>query len=136
MKTNADGSLHLGTGYWFLNAHEVLLVGTKGDIPAPAPGTQFPSVIFAPVGRHSEKPAVFRKMIETMFPNLPKVEMFARGNAPPGWRFWGNEATNDVAGAAAWLDPPDGFAIIGDVSQADRGIARALLANVEPQGSA
>ena len=29
-----------GTGYWFRNAHELLLVGTKGRIPAPAPGMQ------------------------------------------------------------------------------------------------
>jgi N6-adenosine-specific RNA methylase IME4 len=33
----------LGTGYWFRNQHELLLVGTRGNIPAPAPGTQFPS---------------------------------------------------------------------------------------------
>ena len=29
-----------GTGYWFINKHEILLVGTRGNIPAPAPGTQ------------------------------------------------------------------------------------------------
>ena len=28
--------IHIGTGYWFRNSHELLLVGTKGDIPAPA----------------------------------------------------------------------------------------------------
>ena len=28
-----------GHGYWFINRHEILLVGTKGKIPAPAPGT-------------------------------------------------------------------------------------------------
>jgi N6-adenosine-specific RNA methylase IME4 len=46
----------IGTGYWFRNQHELLLIGTKGKIPAPAMGTQFPSVIDAPVGKHSEKP--------------------------------------------------------------------------------
>jgi N6-adenosine-specific RNA methylase IME4 len=27
----------VGTGYWFRNMHELLLVGTRGDIPTPAP---------------------------------------------------------------------------------------------------
>ena len=29
----------IGNGFSFRNQHEVLLVGTKDDIPAPAPGT-------------------------------------------------------------------------------------------------
>lgn len=62
-----------GTGYWFRNQHELLLVGTKGKIPAPAMGTQFESVIDAPVGRHSEKPDVFYEIIERYFPTLPKI---------------------------------------------------------------
>ncbi len=83
----------IGTGYWFRNQHELLLVGTRGNIPAPAQGTQFPSIIRAPVGRHSEKPAVFREMIERLFPNLPRIELFARGDVP-GWDVWGNETTS------------------------------------------
>jgi N6-adenosine-specific RNA methylase IME4 len=74
-----------GTGYWSRNKHEHLLIGTRGKVPAPAPGEQSSSVIEATVGRHSEKPAVFRKMIQEMFPSLPKLEMFARGEPPPGW---------------------------------------------------
>ena len=80
-----------GHGHWFINQHEILLVGTKGDIPAPAPGTQWPSVTYAPVGRHSEKPEIFAEMIEGYFPTLPKIELFARGKARPGWDAWGNE---------------------------------------------
>ena len=49
----------IGTGYWFRNKHEILLVGTRRHVPAPAMGTQWPSLILAPVGRHSEKPVVF-----------------------------------------------------------------------------
>ena len=82
----------LGTGHWFRNKHETLLVGTRGNVPAPTPGTQFESVVFAPVGEHSAKPAIFRDMIERLFPNLPKLEMFARGKAAPGWDVLGNEA--------------------------------------------
>jgi N6-adenosine-specific RNA methylase IME4 len=82
---------HDGTGYWFRNRVEELLIGTRGDVPAPAPGEQFPQVIEAPVGRHSEKPPIFREMIERMFPSLPKLEMFARGGPVAGWERWGNE---------------------------------------------
>lgn len=81
----------IGTGYWFRNAHELLLVGTRGNVPAPAMGTQFESVIDAPVGKHSEKPDQFYELIETYFPNLPKIELNAR-RARPGWDAWGNEA--------------------------------------------
>lgn len=85
--------LALGTGYWFRNAHEMLLVGTRGDIPAPAPGTQWCSSIDAPIGAHSEKPEVFLEMIEQYFPTLPKIELNRRGSARLGWSAWGNEAT-------------------------------------------
>ena len=47
----------VGTGYWFRNAHELLLIGVTGNIPAPAPGTQRPSFIEGRVGAHSAKPA-------------------------------------------------------------------------------
>lgn len=82
---------HAGTGYWFRNRHELLLVGTRGSIPAPAPGQQFCSVIEAPLGGHSDKPAAFAEMIEELFPNVPAVELFARGPRV-GWDVWGNES--------------------------------------------
>lgn len=80
-----------GTGYWFRSQHELLLVGTRGNIPAPAPGTQYSSVIEAKVGAHSEKPDVFAEMIARMFPTLPAIELFARQRRL-GWRAWGYEA--------------------------------------------
>jgi N6-adenosine-specific RNA methylase IME4 len=81
-----------GTGYWSFSKHELMLIGTRGKIPAPAPGTQWESVIEAQVGRHSEKPEVFLEMIEQYFPNLPKIELNRRGAPRPGWHAWGNEA--------------------------------------------
>jgi N6-adenosine-specific RNA methylase IME4 len=82
----------IGTGYWNRNKHEVLLVGTRGSIPAPTPGTQASSVIVAPVREHSEKPAIFHELIEAYYPTLPRIELFARGPARPGWAVWGAEA--------------------------------------------
>jgi N6-adenosine-specific RNA methylase IME4 len=82
----------VGTGYWNRNQHEHLLVGVRGQIPCPAPGTQWPSVIHAAVGAHSAKPERFLVMIEDYYPTLPKIELNRRGPARLGWDAWGNEA--------------------------------------------
>jgi N6-adenosine-specific RNA methylase IME4 len=98
-----------GTGYWNRNQHELLLVGTRGDVPAPAPGTQESSVITAPRGEHSEKPEAALKLIEAYFPNLPKIELNRRGPARPGWDAWGNEAEPAPTPIASPID--DGLGI-------------------------
>jgi N6-adenosine-specific RNA methylase IME4 len=80
----------IGTGFWARNKHELLLIGTKGEIPAPAMGTQPDSAIAAAVGDHSRKPVIFHEIIEGMFPNLAKLEMISR-QTREGWDSWGNE---------------------------------------------
>lgn len=79
-----------GTGYWNRNRHELLLIGVRGDVPAPAPGEQYDSVIEARVGVHSAKPQHFAEMIEDMFRNTPMIELFAR-KPRLGWDVWGNQ---------------------------------------------
>ena len=79
-----------GTGFWNRNKHELLLVGTRGNVPAPAPGEQLDSVITAKARKHSEKPAAFAELIEEMYPNAPAIELFAR-KPRLGWHVWGNE---------------------------------------------
>jgi N6-adenosine-specific RNA methylase IME4 len=86
-----------GLGYWARNRHELLLIGTRGHVPCPAPGEQFDSVIEAPRGRHSEKPVIVRDMISTMFPTMPKLELFARGLRVEGWDFHGIEISAEPA---------------------------------------
>jgi N6-adenosine-specific RNA methylase IME4 len=89
-----------GNGYWFRGRHELLLVGTRGKIPAPAPGDNWDSVIKVRKGRFAEKPDIVYELIEAYFPNLPKIELNAR-KARAGWDAWGNEAPqvegNEVA---------------------------------------
>lgn len=80
-----------GTGYWNRNKHELLLIGTRGSVPAPAPGDQYESAIEAKVQEHSRKPFHFREIIKDMFPTLPRIELFAREQFG-GWDSWGNEA--------------------------------------------
>ncbi|KYK50137.1 hypothetical protein A1D31_22515 [Bradyrhizobium liaoningense] len=81
-----------GTGYWFRFRHEHLLLGTRGNVPCPAPGDQWDSVIEQPRRAHSEKPQAFCELIEVYFPSLPKIELNRRGPARAGWDAWGNEA--------------------------------------------
>jgi N6-adenosine-specific RNA methylase IME4 len=83
--------IHIGTGYWFRNRHELLLVGTRGNIPAPAMGEQFASLITIARKEHSAKPEQFIELIEQYFPTLPKIELNRRGSARLGWDAWGNE---------------------------------------------
>jgi N6-adenosine-specific RNA methylase IME4 len=88
-----------GTGHWAGNRLELLLIGARGDVPAPGPGEQPPQVIEAPRGRHSEKPVAFAEVIERLYPTVPKLEMFAR--APrAGWDVWGNEVGTGVEASA------------------------------------
>jgi N6-adenosine-specific RNA methylase IME4 len=100
----------IGSGFWLRNEHELLLIGTRGNVPAPAPGTQWSSVVRAPVGAHSAKPAIFYELIESYFPHLPKIELNARTRRP-GWDAWDFEAPRDGgmrnAGGAPLTEPSD-----------------------------
>jgi N6-adenosine-specific RNA methylase IME4 len=88
-----------GTGYWFRVDHELLLIGVKGEVPAPAPGTQWNSTFDADVRDHSEKPEEAYKLLEEYFPSLPKIELNARQKRD-GWDVWGAEAPVDHEEAA------------------------------------
>jgi len=50
------------------------------------------SVIRSRRREHSRKPDEVHELIERMYPELPKLELFAR-KARPGWDVWGNEVT-------------------------------------------
>jgi N6-adenosine-specific RNA methylase IME4 len=84
----------IGTGYWNRNQHEYLLIGTRGNPPAPAPGTQFPSVFHGSVREHSRKPDIAYEIIEAMFPNLPRIELNATRRRK-GWMSWGTLECDD-----------------------------------------
>jgi N6-adenosine-specific RNA methylase IME4 len=82
----------IGLGNYARNRHELLLVATRGSYPTPPPHRRPDSVVEAHRGRHSEKPICFYELIEQMYPNAQRLELFARGKARPGWTIWGNEA--------------------------------------------
>jgi N6-adenosine-specific RNA methylase IME4 len=80
----------IGMGKWVRNRHELLLVCRRGNYPPPDPEDCVDSVVEAPRGRHSEKPEVFYELIEQMYPQASKLELFARSRRA-GWSAWGNE---------------------------------------------
>lgn len=98
-KRASTGNYNRGTGFWFIDCHELLLVGARGDVPAPMPGTQAMSILDAEVSDHSAKPDAFRDQIDAYFPGVPKLEMFGRVDDRaawqarwPNWDVWGNDA--------------------------------------------
>ena len=82
----------IGLGHWNRTQHELLLVGRRGKFPVPPPGLRASSVIEGKRGRHSEKPESAYELIERMFPEARRLELFGRGPARPGWDSWGNQA--------------------------------------------
>jgi N6-adenosine-specific RNA methylase IME4 len=81
----------IGMGYYARQRHELLLIGKRGDIAVPDPEDRPDSVIEAPRLEHSAKPGEAYDAIVRMYPDLPRIELFARGSRS-GWAVWGNEA--------------------------------------------
>lgn len=81
-----------GLGLVFRNQHELLLYGTRGNMPGPQyqPRSVFPY----PRGRHSAKPPEIRAEIEKMYPDFDassRLELFARDQSQ-GWTVYGYES--------------------------------------------
>ena len=86
----------VGTGFWWQNQHEFLIAATRGNMVAPESGSILgPSVHRERKGPHSRKPNHFRDAIAAVpeYRGMPKIELFCRGPAAPGWDAWGNQAT-------------------------------------------
>ena len=81
----------IGTGIYFRQQHEYLILGKRGQPITPRPGSQPASVIQAPRGKHSEKPEMVYEIIERMYPGLSRIELFSRSSRE-GWDAWGNQA--------------------------------------------
>lgn len=73
-------------------AHEYLLYMYKGKlIPVAKEERGKISTVFTEkVKRHSQKPEIAYQIIERLYPNTTKLEMYAR-NTREGWDSWGNE---------------------------------------------
>lgn len=90
VKTTTTGKPHVGLGQRTRQRHELLLLGTMGKVPVPAPPDRPHSVIEAARGKHSEKPGAAFEAIEKAYEG-PRLEVF--GRAPrAGWTVVGDQA--------------------------------------------
>lgn len=85
-KADATG-VDFGTGYWYRNAADLWLLGTRGKPPIRSRRER--NLVLARRGRHSAKPANLHDQAERMFEG-PYLELFARERRP-GWSTYGNE---------------------------------------------
>lgn len=83
----------IGQGAYFRQAHEVLMTGIKGKVPEVPYGARPSSVLKFPRAEHSRKPIDLYQIIDDMYPELQKIELFCRGEPAAGWAGWGNECT-------------------------------------------
>ena len=77
-------------GKWTVKQCEICLLATKGTAHKLLKSFKEKSYLEENKTEHSKKPNEFRKRIERMFGDVPKLEMFARTTAE-GWDAWGNE---------------------------------------------
>lgn len=78
-------------GHYNSVRHELLLVCTRGSCTPDVP-TLIDSVqTIERSAKHSEKPDEFRAIIDTLYPNGKRIELFSRSQHE-GWDAWGNEA--------------------------------------------
>jgi N6-adenosine-specific RNA methylase IME4 len=84
-------------GFWFRGRHEHLLLGTRGSPRAPLPANRSPSVIIERRTTHSTKPDAAYRMIDRMFPDRRKLELFARPPGRPGWWSIGLDTTAEAS---------------------------------------
>jgi DNA (cytosine-5)-methyltransferase 1 len=96
-KVKPSGKKHAVCGPWGMNEAEFLLMGIRGSMASNQQGKRNLSTIVRHqyMGRHSEKPGVFRERIEFRFGKVKKIELFAR-HYPEGWDVWGEEVKSKI----------------------------------------
>jgi N6-adenosine-specific RNA methylase IME4 len=83
----------IGMGYYVREKHESLLIARRGEFPVPVTDARPDSVVEAPRLEHSAKPLVFYDLIDLMYPNIRKIELFSRApTVRELWKVWGNQA--------------------------------------------
>lgn len=96
LKKTAQGNRWFGLGHTLRAEHETCIVATRGRPRVLNHSVRSTFVteldvtgFSAKVGRHSEKPAVFYSIVESLFDG-PRLELFARRHRP-GWVCMGDE---------------------------------------------
>ncbi len=78
-------------GHYNSVRHEFLFICTRGSCLPDSKKLEDSVQTIPKTREHSRKPEEFRAIIDAMYPNGPRVEVFARGEVPLPWVAWGNE---------------------------------------------
>lgn len=81
----------IGMGYYARQQHELLLIGARGSLPVPEPANRPNSALTSPRTEHSRKPGEYYDIIERMYPEYARIELFSRTQRE-GWAAWGNQS--------------------------------------------
>jgi N6-adenosine-specific RNA methylase IME4 len=84
-----DGNKPVTTcGHYTSQTCEYMHLWLRGSMPVAE--RMLPQVGWYARGEHSAKPTEFRRLIECLWPDARRLELFSR-NACPGWDAWGNQ---------------------------------------------
>lgn len=86
-----------GLGHYTRGCSEQCLLGIRGSMPVTEKGIG--QTIIAPAREHSRKPDERYPLIERLYPDACKIELFARQQWP-GWSVWGNQINKFSAGGS------------------------------------
>lgn len=93
---NLLSDIFMSTGYWTRANSEIIILAKKGQPQRGSKGVR--EVVFAPRGKHSEKPLIFREHLESLVIADRRVELFCRHDATESWDAWGNQVGAHDAG--------------------------------------
>ena len=89
-KVSKNGITVANLGSWTMKNYEICLFGTKGKMLQYKKCNNIYQKVVAERTKHSKKPQQVRDNIVKIFPNLPRIELFARQKTS-GWDVFGNE---------------------------------------------
>lgn len=89
-KITNKGNTCATVGAWTMKNCEICLFGTKGNMLQHKKSNNTFQLIEAERTINSKKPNEARNRILDIFPNIPKIELFAR-EKNENWDVWGNE---------------------------------------------
>ena len=79
----------MGMGNHTRSNAEFVLLGVRGK-GIKRVSASVRSTVISPIREHSRKPDEVRHRLESLYGDVPRIEMFARTRTD-GWEFWGNE---------------------------------------------
>ena len=102
-KITNKGTYISNLGRWTMGNIELCLLATKGSPKRITKNIK--QLVISERTEHSKKPDIVRKRIVELMGDLPRIELFTRGNREKdmfefnkfeGWDLWGNEVESDI----------------------------------------